>query len=60
MLAFKAHAVSWQALHFLVAFVQEHSVVGVSKATFMDVRTDLNPWVALQGLTKSPVDNVAY
>ncbi len=24
----------------------------------MEVRTNLNPWAALQGLTKNPVDNL--
>ncbi len=48
-----------QALHLSVAVAQEHDIVCVSEVRHMDVRANLNPRVALQGSTKSPVDNVA-
>ncbi len=44
-------------LHLPVDIFQKHDVVGISKARRMDVGSDLNPWVVLQGLTKNPVDN---
>ncbi len=47
-----------QALHLPIAITPEHKIVSVSKVQYMDVRTNLNPWGALQGLTKNPVDIV--
>ncbi len=47
-----------QALRFPVAIIPDHNIVSVSKVKYMDVWTDLNPWVALQGLTKNLLDYV--
>ncbi len=47
-----------QALHLPVAVTQEHNIAGVSEVRYVDVRPNLTPWIALQGLTKNPVDNV--
>ncbi len=47
-----------QVLHLLVVVAQGHDIVGISKVRNVDVRTILNPWVALQGLTKNPAGNV--
>ncbi len=47
-----------QALRLPVAIIPDHNIVSVSKFKYMDVRNNLNYWVALQGLTKNSVDNV--
>ncbi len=47
-----------KSLHLPVAVTQERDIVGVTEVRYVDVRPNLTPWVALQGLTKNPVDNV--
>ncbi len=47
-----------QALHSSVAVTKENNIVGVSEVINVDLHTNLNPWVALQGLTKNPVYNI--
>ncbi len=47
-----------QVLHLSVIVAQGHDIVGITKARNVNVRTNLNPWVALQGLTKNPAGNV--
>ncbi len=46
-----------QTLHLPVAVTQEHNIIGVSEVTNVVVRTNLNPWVDLQGVTRNPVNN---
>ncbi len=46
------------ALYLSVATDQDHDIVGISKVRYMNIRTNLKPWVALQCLTKNPIDNV--
>ncbi len=47
-----------KSLHLPVAVTQERDIVGVTEVKSVDVRTNLTPWVALQGLAKNPVDNL--
>ncbi len=49
-----------QALHLpvAVATTQEHSIFGISEARCVVVRINIDPWVALQGSTKDPIENV--
>ncbi len=47
-----------KSLHLPEAVTQEHNIAGVSEVRYVDVRTNLTPWVALQGLAKNPVDHV--
>ncbi len=47
-----------QALRIHVGVSQEHNFIGICDVTYMGVRTNMNPPVALQGLIKNPVDNV--
>ncbi len=46
-----------QALNLLVVVAQEHNIAGVSEVRYLDVRANLNAWVILQCLVRTPVDN---
>ncbi len=46
-------------MHLPVAAAAEvHDAVGIGEVGHMDVGSNLNPSVALQSLTKNPVDNM--
>ncbi len=45
-------------LHLPVVVTQGHDIVGISEVRHLDVSANLNPWVVLQDLTKSPADNI--
>ncbi len=47
-----------QALYLPEGVTQKGHIVGVSEVRNVDVRTNLNYWVALQGLTDTLVGNV--
>ncbi len=46
------------SLYHRVPAAQDHGVVGTGEIGHMDVGSNLNPWVTLQGLVKNPVGNV--
>ncbi len=54
-------AVDWfkQALHFTVPVAQEQNIVNMG-VRYVGVRTNLNPWVALQCMPKNPKDSESH
>ncbi len=45
-----------QALHLPVSITQEHNIDVVSEVGNVDIRTNLNPWIAMQGLTRQYIE----
>ncbi len=47
-----------QVLHFPVAAIQKHNIIGIKEVRTVDASNNMNPMIALQGLTKNPEDYV--
>ncbi len=45
-----------QALQLSLATAQDRDVVGIGEVGHINVGSNLNPWVILQGQAKDPVD----
>ncbi len=44
-----------QALRLPVVVAKSRDIASINEVRYIDVRTNLNPWVAMQGLTKNPI-----